>query len=138
MTEVQVPEEGSIERYYSTESVAESVLAEVLLHSRQRHLAYMDMVGGKEQEARKGINLLNKTAGIIGYGNIGSRVGELLKGVGMNVMAWDPFPRAGLEVHPMKKIFEKAGSLTMLMMDAMYAIHGSNLWQHLTGSSLMD
>lgn len=99
---------------YSTESVAESVLAEVLLHSRQRHLAYMDMVGGKEQEARKGINLLNKTAGIIGYGNIGSRVGELLKGVGMNVMAWDPFPRAGLEVHPMKKIFERADVVCVL------------------------
>jgi phosphoglycerate dehydrogenase-like enzyme len=99
---------------YSTESVAESVLAEVLLHSRQRHMAYMDIVKGKKQEARKGINLLNKTAGIIGYGNIGSRVGDLLKGIGMNVMAWDPFPRAGLEVHSMKKIFDKADVICVL------------------------
>jgi phosphoglycerate dehydrogenase-like enzyme len=99
---------------YSTESVAETVLAEILLHSRQRHLAYMDLVKGKEQEARKGMNLLNKTAGIIGYGNIGSRVGELLKGVGMNVMAWDPFPKAGLEVHSLAKIFDKADVICVL------------------------
>ena len=99
---------------YSTESVAESVLAEVLLHSRQRHLAYMDLVKGKEQEARKGINLLNKTAGIVGYGNIGSRVGDLLKGIGMNVMAWDPFPRAGLQVHSLKKIFDRADVVCVL------------------------
>jgi len=99
---------------YSTESVAESVLAEVLLHSRQRHMAYIDLVKGKKQEARKGINLLNKTAGIIGYGNIGSRVGDLLKGIGMNVMAWDPFPKAGLEVHSMKKIFDKADVICVL------------------------
>jgi phosphoglycerate dehydrogenase-like enzyme len=99
---------------YSTESVAESVLAEVFLHSRQRHMAYMDIVKGRKQEARKGINLLNKTAGIIGYGNIGSRVGDLLKGIGMNVMAWDPFPKAGLEVHSMKKIFDKADVVCVL------------------------
>lgn len=99
---------------YSTESVAESVLAEVLLHARQRHLGYMDMVKGKDQEARKGMNLLNKTAGVIGYGNIGSRVGDLLKGIGMNVMAWDPFPKAGLEVHSLAKIFDKADVICVL------------------------
>lgn len=99
---------------YSTESVAESVLAEVLLHARQRHLGYMDMVKGKDQEPRKGINLLNKTAGIVGYGNIGSRVADLLKGIGMNVMAWDPFPRAGLEVHPLARIFDRADVICVL------------------------
>lgn len=99
---------------YSTESVAESVLAEILIHSRQRHMAYVDLIKGKEQQSRKGINLLNKTAGIIGYGNIGSRVGDLLKGIGMNVMAWDPFPKSGLETHTMEKIFDKANVICVL------------------------
>lgn len=99
---------------YSTESVAESVVAEIFLHSRQRHMGYMDLVKGKKQEARKGINLLNKTAGIVGYGNIGSRVGELLKGVGMNVMAWDPFPKAGLKVSSLKSIFDKSDVICVL------------------------
>lgn len=78
---------------YSTESVAESILCEVLLHSRKVHAAYRDLVRGAEPEARKGINLKDRTAGVVGLGSIGSRVAELLAAVGMNVLGWNRTPR---------------------------------------------
>lgn len=80
--------------HYSTESVAETTLSEVLLHSRQRHLAYMDEIHGRPVEARKGINLQGRTAGVVGLGSIGTRVAELLSAVGMKVVAWNRTPRA--------------------------------------------
>ena len=78
---------------YSTESVAESILCEVLLHSRKIHAAYRDLIKGKEPEARKGINLKGRTAGIVGLGSIGTRVAEMLSALGMSVLAWNRTPR---------------------------------------------
>jgi phosphoglycerate dehydrogenase-like enzyme len=98
---------------YSTRSVAETILGEILLHSRNRHLSYMDMVDGKEPEARKGINLLNKTAGIVGYGNIGSEVADILRAIGMNVIAWDPFPKPGLDSVSLEELFEKSDVISI-------------------------
>lgn len=75
--------------HYSTESVAETALAEVLLHSRQRHSAYTDQLHGRPVQARSGFNLAGQTAGVVGLGNIGTRVAELLAAVGMDVVAWN-------------------------------------------------
>lgn len=36
----------------------------------------------------QGIELMGKTAGIIGLGNIGNRIGEICKGLGMKVVYW--------------------------------------------------
>ncbi|HEX9986339.1 MAG TPA: NAD(P)-dependent oxidoreductase [Thermoanaerobaculia bacterium] len=94
--------------HYSTESVAESVLAEILLHSRQRHSAYIDEIRGRAVEARKGINLLGRTAGVIGWGSIGSRVAELLKAIGMNVVIWNRTPRPGLQTVSLETLFDEA------------------------------
>ena len=74
---------------YSTESVAESILLETLLHSRKIHEAYKDMIRGEEPKTRKGFNLAGKTVGIIGLGNIGKRLTELFNGVGAKVIAWN-------------------------------------------------
>ena len=74
--------------YYSTRSVAESMLAEILLHSRQRHLAYLDQINGLEPQARQGINLYGRVAGVVGMGNIGSHIASLLRNLGMHVMEW--------------------------------------------------
>jgi lactate dehydrogenase-like 2-hydroxyacid dehydrogenase len=94
--------------HYSTESVAESILAEILLHSRQRHSAYMDEIRGRTVEARKGINLLGRTAGILGLGSIGSRVAELLKAIGMDVIGWNRTPRPGFENVSLQALFDEA------------------------------
>lgn len=95
---------------YSTESVAESILCEVLLHSRKIHAAYRDLIKGLEPEARKGINLRGRTAGIVGLGSIGTRVSEMLGALGMSVLGWNrtmrPIPN--LSFVPIEELFERS------------------------------
>jgi lactate dehydrogenase-like 2-hydroxyacid dehydrogenase len=100
---------------YSTRSVAETILCEILLHSRNRHLAYKDLLKGKKQKTRKGINLLNKTAGIVGYGNIGSEVAEILRGLGMNILVWNYTPIPGIENTPLPKLFSDSDVICISM-----------------------
>ena len=75
---------------YCTESVAEYTITQILLYVKQFHLMYTDLENGKIPESRKTINVLNKTIGIVGLGNIGKRVAELANGLGMNVIAYNP------------------------------------------------
>lgn len=78
---------------YSTESVAESIMLEVLLHSRKIHEAYKDMIKGIDPQVRKGINLKGRTVGIVGLGSIGMRSAQLFGSIGMNVVAWNRTPK---------------------------------------------
>jgi glycerate dehydrogenase len=92
--------------HYSSQSVAESILAEILLHSRQRHLAYVDEIRHRPVEARKGINLVNRTAGIIGYGSIGSTLAGLIESLGMRVLVWNRSSKPGLNFVSLEHLFE--------------------------------
>lgn len=94
--------------HYASRSVAETILAEILLHSRQRHLAYVDEISGQPVVARKGINLINRTAGIVGYGSIGSTVADLLGAVGMNVLVWNRTQKPSLNSVSLDHLFEKS------------------------------
>jgi phosphoglycerate dehydrogenase-like enzyme len=101
--------------HYSTRSVAESILSEVLLHSRQRHRAYMDQMRGETPQDRKGINVLDRTAGIIGWGSIGERTAELLGAIGMNVIAWNRSPREGVEQVSLETLFERSNVICVCL-----------------------
>lgn len=79
--------------HYSSRSVAESIISEILLHSRQRHLAYKDELFGHIPIARKGINLEGKTVGIVGLGSIGTVTRSILSSFGMNALYWSMTPR---------------------------------------------
>lgn len=94
--------------HYTSRSVAETILAEVLLHSRQRHLAYVDEIKQQPVLARKGINLINRTAGIVGYGSIGSTVAGLLDALGMKVLVWNRSPKPGVNSVSLAQLFEKS------------------------------
>lgn len=94
--------------HYSTESVAESILTEVLLHARQRHLAYVDELRDRDVEARKGINLKGRVGAVLGLGSIGSRTAELLAAVGMDVLLWNRSERDGVQISSLDAIFEQA------------------------------
>jgi len=74
-------------RNWSTYSVAEWIVMVAINLSRKIPL----LLRNKWQEdysKQEGIELRGKTAGIIGLGNIGTRIAELCKGLGMNIIYW--------------------------------------------------
>lgn len=81
--------------HYSTESVAESILAEVLLHARELHRSYVDEIHGQNVQARKGINLAGRVGAVLGLGSIGVRTAELLEAVGMGGSALESLGAGG-------------------------------------------
>ncbi len=84
---------------YSPESVSEHGLALLMAVNRKTHLSYarttkfnFDIAG------LDGIALVGKTAGIIGTGKIGQCMIRNLKGLGMNIIAYDAFPNPNLDL----------------------------------------
>lgn len=84
---------------YSPEAVAEFSMALLLTVNRHTHRAY-----GRTRDFNMNINgfmgmdLYEKTAGVIGTGKIGQAMIRILKGFGMKILAYDPYPNASLEV----------------------------------------
>lgn len=72
-------------------AVAELNLA-ILLAEARKVIKYSNMIYEKKWERRAGLELSNKTIGIIGLGHIGRKFVELLKGFNMKVVAYDPYP----------------------------------------------
>ncbi len=76
----------------SAASVAE--LAIGMMFALSRHIARgtMDLKEGKwTKKQLKGVELSGKTLGIVGFGKIGREVAKRALGLGMNVLAYDPF-----------------------------------------------
>jgi lactate dehydrogenase-like 2-hydroxyacid dehydrogenase len=85
---------------YSREAVAEHTLC--LLLSLAKRILVTDRRTQKGQyKIGMGFELKGKTLGIIGIGNIGSRVAELGQGIGMNVIAYNKSPK---EVNGVKMV----------------------------------
>ena len=121
--------------HYSSQSVAESILAEVLLHSRQRHLAYQDERVGKPAEARKGINLKDRQAGVVGMGSIGRAAAGLLSAVGMKVRYWN---RSGLELCGAALLPELFENSDVICVCAKTVIEGPDANVGMIGASLLS
>jgi len=77
---------------YSKESVAEQSIAFLLGSAKRIFISDRRTQKGK-YELMRGFELKGKTLGVIGLGNIGSRVAELGIGIGMNVIAYNRSPR---------------------------------------------
>lgn len=77
----------------SANSVAELAISKVLDLNRHVLAAHSEVVhdGIWEKNHFVGHELKGQTMGIIGFGRIGSRVGELANAFGMRVLAYDPF-----------------------------------------------
>jgi D-3-phosphoglycerate dehydrogenase len=76
-----------------TRAVAEGVFA-LALHLVKRLRLFTDLVRNGRWADRGQVSmgdLDGATLGVIGYGRIGRRVGELATGFGMNLLAYDPF-----------------------------------------------
>ncbi len=66
---------------------------------------------GRIPEQRMGVQLAGKTAGIIGYGNLGRRMADVLAFLGMRVLVHDPFAQtmaAGIEGAPLDRLLAES------------------------------
>ncbi len=90
----------------SSISVAELTLGHMLSVCRFIHRSKMEMMEGKwpKKDYKNGIELTGKTLGILGLGAIGKETAKRALGLGMKVIAYDPFVKeTNLEVSLMKK-----------------------------------
>jgi D-3-phosphoglycerate dehydrogenase len=78
---------------YATEAVAEHTFALLLAASRRLPVADKHVrQGGFDWRPFGGVELREKTLGIIGTGSIGCRVAEIAKAFRMRVLAYDKYP----------------------------------------------
>lgn len=84
---------------YSPEGVAEYTTALLLAANRKIHRAYTRTRDFNFSiNGLMGVDLHDKTAGVIGTGKIGQMVMDILKGLKMNILAYDPYPNLDLDV----------------------------------------
>lgn len=104
----------------STESVAEHVFA--LLLSKARDISKADAALKQGKWIKKelmGTEIQGKTLGIIGFGRIGSRLGEIAQGFKMTVLAYDVIDiseraqKVGAKVVSKEELLEKSDFITL-------------------------
>ena len=77
----------------SPESVAEHTVGMMMCLNRKLHKAYQRTRDANfSLEGLVGFNFHGKTVGVIGSGKIGLATMRILKGLGMNILCYDPYP----------------------------------------------
>jgi D-3-phosphoglycerate dehydrogenase len=96
---------------YGDIAVAEHALA--LTFALARRVAEGDRaIRAGQWAGAQGIELAGKTAGIVGYGGIGSRFASLLEAVGMRVVAWTARPDPARLTSPAQRFVPLAELMT--------------------------
>ena len=76
-------------------TAAEHTMALLLALARNVPQAHASLIAGKWERSKfSGVELLEKTLGILGFGRIGQLVAHRAQGFGMRVIAFDPFVAA--------------------------------------------
>ncbi|HLH13317.1 MAG TPA: phosphoglycerate dehydrogenase, partial [Solirubrobacteraceae bacterium] len=76
-------------------TAAEHTMALLLALARNVPQAYASLVAGRWERSKfSGVELYEKTLGIVGFGRIGQLVAQRARGFGMRVLAFDPFVSA--------------------------------------------
>ncbi|MDA8371421.1 MAG: NAD(P)-dependent oxidoreductase [Nocardiopsaceae bacterium] len=104
---------------YSTTSVAEHALGMLLSLSRRIHLGNdrcRELV--PMETSLRGFELAGRTLGIVGFGRIGSTLGQLGQALGMQVIAADPrrdrVEAAGVQHLPFNDVLQQADVVAVL------------------------
>jgi D-3-phosphoglycerate dehydrogenase len=104
----------------NTITTAEHTIAHIVSLARLIPQATSSMKAGKwEKKKFMGVELFNKTLGVVGIGNIGSQVAKRMQAFGMNVIAYDPFlsedkaQTMGVEKVNIKDLFKRSDFLTI-------------------------
>ncbi|EFM09810.1 D-3-phosphoglycerate dehydrogenase [Paenibacillus curdlanolyticus YK9] len=76
----------------NTITTCEHTFAMMMAVARHIPQAYLKTVGGEwDRKSFLGVELRNKTLGVMGMGRIGSEVAKRAKAFGMNILGYDPF-----------------------------------------------
>jgi D-3-phosphoglycerate dehydrogenase len=104
----------------NTITTAEHTIALMVSLARQVPQATMSLKAGKwEKKKFMGVELFNKTLGIVGIGNIGSQVAKRMQAFAMNVIAFDPFlneekaKAMGVEKVDLRELFRRSDFITV-------------------------
>ncbi len=104
----------------NTITTAEHTISLMLSLARKIPQATMSMKAGKwEKKKFMGVELFNKTLGVLGIGNIGSQVAKRAQGLAMNVLAYDPFlsedkaKDMGVEKVDLQELFGRSDFITI-------------------------
>ncbi len=104
----------------NTITTAEHTMAMVVAMSRKIPQATASMKAGKWEKSKfMGVELNNKTMGLVGLGQIGSHVTKLAQGHFMNVIGYDPYlakdraKQMGIEVVELAELFERADVISV-------------------------
>lgn len=101
-------------------TTAEHAIALLVALARHIPQASASMKAGKwEKNAFTGMELANRTLGVIGLGNIGRVVAQIAQGIGMRVVAYDPHlpedvaSKLDIELLPLDELLTRADALTV-------------------------
>ena len=82
---------------YSPHAVAEHAVALILALNRRLHRAYnRTREGDFTLHGLTGFDLVGKTVGVVGTGQIGATFGKIMAGFGCKLLCFDPYPNAQL------------------------------------------
>ncbi|MBF0343004.1 MAG: phosphoglycerate dehydrogenase [Nitrospirae bacterium] len=104
----------------NTITTAEHTMSMMLSLARKVPQATQSMKEGEwEKKKFMGVELYNKTLGIVGIGNIGSQVAKKAQGLEMNVIGYDPFLQEelalqmGIKKVSVEELFKSADFITI-------------------------
>jgi D-lactate dehydrogenase len=133
---------------YSPYAVAEHAVALLLTLNRKIHRAYNRV---REQNfslnGLVGFDLHGKTASILGTGKIGRITAQILRGIGMRVLANDPYPdfpwaeQYGVEYVNSERLFTECDVLSLhvpLTPETRYTVNEQTLASMRSGSILIN
>jgi len=104
----------------NTISAAEHTIAMMLSLSRNIHLANHSLKKGEWNRGKfTGVEVFNKTLGVIGLGRIGTEVVKRAQGLGMKVLAFDPYlsregaERLKVQLVPLDRLLRESDYITV-------------------------
>lgn len=129
---------------YSPEAVAEFSMSLLLTVNRKTHKAYnRTREFNMSLNGLMGMDLYEKTAGVIGTGKIGQAMIRILNGFNMHVLCYDPYPIEGLDAEyvSLEEIFKSADVITLhcpLTSDTRHLINKDTIAMMKKGAYLIN
>ena len=129
---------------YSPYAVAEHAVGLLMTLNRKLHRAYNRVREYNfSLNGLTGFDVHNKTIGVIGTGKIGRTFMDIVKGFGVTIIAYDPFPieNAGIDYVSLDELFERSDIISLhcpLTKDSHHIINKESLAKMKTGVFLLN